>query len=317
MVVQIDKPGKGYTPKKTIMNFSCRAHFVLLILISYYLIMDIVTYVNLQRITLTDQVYTGSYSIFHPMTAKLLMSDHTNHYVLVLTSEYFDIWTGFSKRFSFITPNMVSVTHLVVALIAAKYVSSENLSDRRKGVILYEVKMWLDSLDGVIYRSQHNDPVYMSHPNTLGYFVDMISDILSGVAISFGVLFYLFKTRSVNRKDHELLLPLTKSEIDETDDESSEKKENLTEPSKRTILWKCWCFGFQIFVSSASWDRRILAIENVLEVNLHDPKKTELQTVALHSFSTWFVMYLWRLFCGQSLLQIYMLVIFIDRKSVV
>jgi hypothetical protein len=47
------------------------------------------------------------------MTIKLLMSDQTNNYVMVLTAEYFDLWTGFSKKFPSVTPNMVNITEMM------------------------------------------------------------------------------------------------------------------------------------------------------------------------------------------------------------
>jgi hypothetical protein len=39
---------------------------------------------------------------------------------MVPTSELFDELTRFSKVFFFITPNMVTITHFVLALVAAK-----------------------------------------------------------------------------------------------------------------------------------------------------------------------------------------------------
>jgi phosphatidylglycerophosphate synthase len=112
---------------------------------------------------------------------------------MVPTSELFDELTRFSKVFFFITPNMVTITHFVLALVAAKFVSSENLRTRRIAVVIYEFRIWLDSLDGVIYRSHANDPVYKSNKSTLGYYMDTTLDVLGGIAFNFGVLIFLFK----------------------------------------------------------------------------------------------------------------------------
>lgn len=99
---------------------------------------------------------------------------------------------------------MVSMIHIIIALIVTKYISSDNLKDRRHGVIMFEIKTWLD---GVIHRSHSNDPVYKSHKATLGYFVDGISDTISGIGISLGVLFFIFKTRHGNNKVRKTNLP--------------------------------------------------------------------------------------------------------------
>lgn len=236
------------------------------------------------------------------------MSDQTNNYVMVLTAEYFDLWTGFSKEFPSVTPNMVSMIHIIIALIASKYISSDNLKDRRHGVIMFEIKTWLDSLDGVIHRSHSNDPVYKSHKTTLGYFVDGISDTISGIGISLGVLFFLFKTRHGNNKVRKTNLP---ADIENNID--NYEKVHLPENSKKSLIWICWCYGFQIAVASASWDKRIEGMEYVLQTDLKNKTQTALQTSMLHSLTTWCVMYIWKLLCGLSLLQVYMVVIFMDK----
>lgn len=258
---------------------SCNAYFIFSVILGYYFIMDIVTYVILQNITLIDQSRNGSFSIFRPTTIKLLMSDQTNNYVMVLTAEYFDLWTGFSKEFPSVTPNMVSMIHIIIALIASKYISSDNLKDRRHGVIMFEIKTWLD---GVIHRSHSNDPVYKSHKATLGYFVDGISDTISGIGISLGVLFFLFKTRHGNNKVRKTNLP---ADIENNiDNYENVHLQNVPENSKKSLIWICWCYGFQIAVASASWDKRIEGMEYVLQTGL----KHKTQTVSRTKFiDTW------------------------------
>lgn len=279
--------------------------------------MDIITYVTIQSSTFTDHTRGDTFSMFHPLSAKLVMSDHTNHYVMVPTSEYFDELTRFSKVFFFITPNMVTITHFILALVAAKFVTSENLRDRRIAVIIYEFRIWLDSLDGVIYRSHANDPVYRSNKSTLGYYMDTSLDVLGGVAFNVGVLFFLFKGAPMICKTQEYILPFCKpapieNGVSNGNGEKSYDK-SYVKPSKRFIFWKCWCFGFQIFVASGSWDKRTEQMGDVLETDLKNDAQTALQTSMLHSFSTWIVMYLWRLCDGQSLFQVYLVVIFMDK----
>lgn len=228
-----------------------------LLLLLYIFIMDIILYCSLENTTLIDQKHEGSYSPFHPLSTKLLMSDPIQHYVINPTSEFFDEITKFSKIFYFISPNMISFTHLSMSLIAAKFVSSDNLKTRRLGVLLYQFRTWLDSLDGVVFRSHKNQQhEYKSHHDSWGFFIDAGSDITGAVIFSFGVLFYLFKLPASffnkYKEDGTATLPLTKSENGYSSGEKTNGK-----PSKKMLFWKCLCFGMQVFVASGTWDKRV------------------------------------------------------------
>ena len=232
-------------------------YMVGLILLIYFVIMDIILYCSLQNSTLVDPKHGGAYSPFRPLSVKLLMSDPVQHYIISPSAEYFDDITRFSKVFYFITPNMISFTHLGLSLVAAKFVSSDSLRTRRFGVIVYQFRTWLDALDGVVFRSHNNEKnLYVSHHESWGYLVDALCDIAGGVIFSFGVLFYLFKQPNSfynkYKEDGVATLPLTKSENGFNGGEKHSSK-----PSKKILFWKCWCWGIQIFLSSGSWDKRV------------------------------------------------------------
>ncbi|XP_071127929.1 ceramide phosphoethanolamine synthase-like isoform X1 [Mytilus edulis] len=267
-----------------------------LLLFSYYITMDVILYVTIQDTTFTDQTRGESYSMFHPLSAKLVMSDHTNHYFMVPTTEIFDELTRFSKVFFFVTPNMVTITHFILALVASKFVSSENLKHRRIAVVIYEFRIWLDSLDGVIYRSHAHETVYKSNKSTLGYYMDTTLDVLGGVAFNLGVVFFLFKGAPLISKTQEYILPFCKPAVPTENGVTNGNGEKYTKPSKKFIFWKCWCFGFQIFMASGSWDKRTEQMGEALETNLKNDAQTTLQTSMLHSFSTWLVMYIYVLY---------------------
>lgn len=283
-----------------------------LLLLLYIFIMDIILYCSLENTTLIDQKHEGSYSPFHPLSTKLLMSDPIQHYIINPTSEFFDEITKFSKIFYFISPNMISFTHLSMSLIAAKFVSSDNLKTRRLGVLLYQFRTWLDSLDGVVFRSHKNQQhEYKSHHDSWGFFIDAGSDITGAVIFSFGVLFYLFKLPASffnkYKEDGTATLPLTKSENGYSSGEKTNGK-----PSKKMLFWKCLCFGMQVFVASGTWDKRVEQYGEIYAKKL-DAQKTVRQTSSLHSLSTWIILYVWRYIDGQALLQVYCLVIFMDK----
>lgn len=92
------------------------------------------------------------------------MNDHTSQYIVSPAAEYFDAFTHFSTMFYFITPNMISFFHLALAFVASRFVANESLYYRRIGVLMYEVRTFLDTMDGVVFRS---------HTHTKGNFISI------------------------------------------------------------------------------------------------------------------------------------------------
>lgn len=304
------------------------------VLLAFFVAMDIHLYFALQDTTLVNAKppEDGHFSPFQPLTVKLLMTDPFNHYILTTSAEYFDEITRFSKVFFFITPNMISFTHLTIAFISAKLVSSENISTRRYGVLLYQFRSWLDDLDGVVYRSHTKTKgKYQSNHQTLGYYVDIYSDLIGGGALMFGILFFLWKTLPLNTYSQ---LPLTKP----VENGSSSPQPNGS-PSrififngsivqmvlpgsekssgggytKQFIFWKCFCFGILMGVAAKTWDVTFDDYTSMFEVDMKTAELTKIQTEELHAGSFWMIVYLWRIWEGQALLQMLLLSIFIDR----
>ncbi|KAL3880697.1 hypothetical protein ACJMK2_032917 [Sinanodonta woodiana] len=279
-------------------------------LLVFFVVMDMVLYVTLQSTKLVDQPRTDDiiFSPFYPLSIKLLMMDPVNHYIITPTTEYFNALTKFSEVFYFITPNMVSITHLIIGCISGKLVSSENLKTRRIGCILYEVRFWFDSFDGTLYRARSGKKEYVSNKSNVGYYVDSVCDTLSGFALSFGIMFYLFKC------------PPTKSTPSLTWPNDAEKgtsgevhiERTNGKYSKRFIFFRTFCYGLLIGISSLGWDRNQDNYSAVFQKKLDDPKMEALQTSALHSTTTWLIIWFWRIFQGQAFLHVLVVVIFID-----
>ena len=169
--------------------------FVILVVVTlvYFLWMDLAMYYKLQTgrdALLTCQNYkndTGStepglpgqayFDPFDPISVKLLMVDHLNHYVYGLANlkAIFDDETSFlcryyplcywldtkvlhiSDKLLFITPDMISISHVVVASVGARLVVSDSLTQRRVGAFLFEVRSMLDSYDGMVARARRNE----------------------------------------------------------------------------------------------------------------------------------------------------------------
>lgn len=277
--------------------------------------MDIILYCSLQNTTLIyskEELKSDikkTYSPFYPLSIKLVMTDHVSHYIINPTNAYFDSMTEFSKIFYFITPNIITICHLCVSIISAKFVTSESLRDRRIGVILYEIRTWLDGFDGTVYRSQSGNMIYRSDRHTFGYYMDMICDTMGGVMLNVAVWFYLCKCPPVKKPEG---LPWKDPGENGIAVTSGTEKGN-GKPSNKYLFWKCWCFGVSIALSSMIWDRTVDRYTSVFQLKMQDSHKTELQTQYLHATSTWVVMWLWRILEGQALLQMLLISIFIDK----
>ena len=262
-------------------------------LLAFFLAMDVNLYFTLQDTTLVNSKppASGHFSPFQPLTVKLLMTDPFNHYILTTSAEYFDEATSFSKVFYFITPNMISFTHLSISFISAKLVSSDNLITRRYGVLLYQLRSWLDDLDGVVYRS-HTDSrgKYQSNHNTLGYYVDIYSDLVGGVALCFGILFFLWKTLPLNTYSQlPVKSPDSGSSSPLPNGSPSRKfifnvnilsmlpgseRTNGSGYSKKFIFFKVLCFGVLMAVAAKTWDKVVEDYSNLFQVDLGNPELT-------------------------------------------
>lgn len=279
------------------MSLTCNGKYLLVlfssIVLIFFVAMDTHLYFTLQKTSLVhqDKKIPGAFSPFKPLTMKLIMTDPYNHYIMGPSAEYFDEITKFSKVFYFITPNMISITHVIMSFISAKLVSHENLCHRRMGVLLYQFRSWLDDLDGVVYRSHsHTRGQYQSNHNTLGYFVDIYSDIIGGIVLFVGILFYLFKVLPIaNGKQAYSPLPLTKPQengsITPAPNTSPSRKFNFNflsaltatpeRPShgytKRYLFYKVACTGVCVFLASGTWDKVVEKYTEIFQTDLKDP----------------------------------------------
>lgn len=244
--------------------------------------MDSILYRTLQSVDLINEKKDPgeSWSPFHPLSVKLIMTDPTTHYIITPVSEHFDEITKFSKIFYFITPNMITFTHLVLSFVAARFVFSESLQSRRIAVLVFELKILLDAFDGTVYRSRAVDKMYSSHHSNFGFWFDSVCDTIGAAAISFGALFCLW-WKCPPRKD---MTSSVSTSLPWTANEKSDSNLNLVteEPinrsnlgySKRFIFFRCLCFGMQMGLSSGMWDQVTQQYESVFMVKMGTPELT-------------------------------------------
>ncbi|GAB1602304.1 Hypothetical predicted protein [Argonauta hians] len=276
------------------------------IIFVYFIIMDIILYITLQKSALKENK-TGSFSPFQPLTVKLLMTDPVDHYILSPFAEYFDEISQFSHVFYFITPNMISFTHVFIAVVAGKLIASESLYNRRIGALIYQFRCFLDAFDGVVYRSHVGaGHIYKSHRSSLGYLVDSVCDISGGTALCIGMAVYVCRYPPL--KNHQDLLPWTKS----VENGTGNIKKNV-HVSCWTAFWRTFSFGMLLAMSAFSWDKTVERFSSILQVPISDAQDKVRQTDALHLTSTWCIMWMWRIVDGQALMQMVLIAIFLDK----
>lgn len=182
--------------------------FSLFLFIIFYIYLDIHLYLRIQHYPIDRNVHqTNATSVpevkysdvtwiqchVNPLcdvTVKSLMLDHTNHYIFAPLAVIFDDLTGISRHES-ITPNAISFFHVFVALVSGRLVASDSVSLRRFGVVLFQVRTFLDDLDGHVARVKRHIRGERSEIGTTGYYVDGICDAIGCVALMIGVFVFL------------------------------------------------------------------------------------------------------------------------------
>lgn len=131
---------------------------------------------------------------FRGMSVKLMMTDPVDNYLFGPLSEAFADMVNFKDNFLFITPNMISFAGLVSALIAGKLVSQESATLHKLSFVMFQLRTWLDDLDGVVARSRMGIHKHVSLQKTNGYVVDGVCDAIGFVAYIIGCYVYLMRT---------------------------------------------------------------------------------------------------------------------------
>lgn len=181
----------------TSINNNYKFIFLLLILIFYFAWMDIALFINLQRWSpplpvknQTNLVKSSAndevFSVFKPLSVKLIMVDHVNHYIHDIFTRFLEDQLHFTSIFPWITPNLISYFGLAISLVSARLIISDDLFYCRIGIVLFEIRNMCDSLDGVVYRSQlrqknNTKVVFQSNYGSYGYNVDKFCDGFAGI----------------------------------------------------------------------------------------------------------------------------------------
>ncbi|XP_017835765.1 ceramide phosphoethanolamine synthase isoform X2 [Drosophila busckii] len=192
------------------------------------------------------------------ITVKALLLDHTNHYLFAPLATIFDNVVGISRT-SFITPNMISFFHVGVACVSGKLVASDSLGYRRLGVLLFQIRTFLDDLDGHVARVKKHIRGERSEIGTSGYYVDGLCDGLGCIALLLGIFFFL--KNNPPRRGYSII-PMSDTKLpDSTTTTIIPKMKATTRKVAKNVI----SFTGQLLLSSTAWNRYIAVYQNMLE----------------------------------------------------
>lgn len=170
-----------------------------------------------------------------------------------------------------------------------KFFADESLCRRRIGVLIFQIRTFLDCLDGVVFRAHLHNKRYKSYYGSFGYYVDALSDILGGTCLIIGCLLYLYKQRpkrSNSNSNYSRSRTCSSPSIsdhsgEETDlmilnveDEfvtrinlstNNESSTNQQLESKERIFRTLLIFSFGYSLAAMFWDRYVRAYEDLLD----------------------------------------------------
>lgn len=254
----------------------------------------------------------------HP-TVKALMVDHINHYIYGPLCAIMDVGLGISEKMLFITPNMISFFHVFVALIGAKLLTCPNLAPRRVAIVLFQIRMFLDDLDGHVARERKHIKGERSEVGTMGYWVDGICDLLGVIAMMIGITLYLrnnpprrgYKGTPVSTLPYHQLKEINSTEDIEKDHNADNGISYKTKVTFQRIAQVIGLFSGQMLLSSLAWNRYIDIYQDLLEnCTEYDVFRRESM---FKSGKFFFSSAIWRIINPHSYLHALSLAVFCDK----
>lgn len=156
----------------------------------YIVLMDTLLYM---RLWLGSQTLADAH-----ISIKKLMVGQMSFYIRTPLAYFLEDYFSISVNLPWLTANLISFTHVVLSFVSVKFLAdAESLERRQLGCVIFHVRNFLDSLDGVIYRAHVKQTTFKSNYGSFGYLVDAVSDTVGGVCLSLGVALYLLKKRPV------------------------------------------------------------------------------------------------------------------------
>lgn len=171
-------------------RFVYAATFVLIV---YFAVMDLLTYIHIQRMPVRrkdPEAVTDSFNYFKMLSVKGMMEDQLSCHFNWPTCELFESATHISNGYPVVTANSVSVFGALVAIPAAKLLTMESLTWKRVAILIFVFRLWIDGLDGIVFRMQNLAPAQkhtqLSVRHSSGWFVDTICDFFAAFMFMYG-----------------------------------------------------------------------------------------------------------------------------------
>ncbi|KAK9885859.1 hypothetical protein WA026_013736 [Henosepilachna vigintioctopunctata] len=237
------------------------------------------------------------------VTVKAVLLDHTNYYLFAPLVTILDNLLNISE-FPYITPNAISFFHVFVAIASGKCIASDSLSYRRIGVVLFEVRTFLDDLDGHVARARKHIKGERSEVGTSGYYIDGVCDGLGCVALLIGAFFYL---KNNPPRGGYVQLPTV---VDNKDSNVIMYKGKITSQKSAIVIA---CFTLQLLLSSLSWNRYIALYQDMLESNDVSKEEMARQLIVFKSPMFFIVAFFWRLVNVHNMIHLFLIAIFCDK----
>lgn len=292
---------------------------VLGLVIIFYIYMDVNLYIRIQNFPI--ERFNGEnlsaaryeeYSWFScditplcDVTVKGLLLDHTNHYLFSPLATVIDKLFTISDTL-WITPNEISIFHVFIALLSGKCAASDSLSVRRIGVLLFEIRTFLDDMDGHVARVRKHIRGERSEIGTSGYYMDGICDFIGCVALIVGILIFL--KNNPPRRGYLQLHAILPPQKDTTNATLSKAK-----VTTKKIVHTLFCYSIQLIVSSAAWNRYIALYQDMLERNTVTRTQFVRQNRIFKSTLFFAVIWIWRIANLHNMVHILLLAIFCDK----
>ncbi|CAG9790133.1 unnamed protein product [Diatraea saccharalis] len=254
----------------------------------------------------------------HP-TVKGLMVDHINHYIYGPFSAIVDVSVQLSEKMLFITPNMISVFHVFIAILGAKLLTCPNLVARRIAVVLFQIRMFLDDLDGHVARERKHIKGERSEVGSLGYWVDGICDLLGVVSMMVGIGLYLrnnpprrgYKGIPVSTLPYHQLKEINSTEDIEKNSTAEIGISYKTKVTFQRIIQVIGLFSGQMVISSLAWNRYIDIYQELLENCTECDVYKRMSSFKSGTFFSATLM--WRIVNPHSYLHLLSLAVFCDK----
>lgn len=149
-----------------------------------------------------EQTYNISFSMMEPLmskfsfiftglSVKMMMTDPIDNYVTGPLADAFAKLCDFRLRLLYISPDIISYVGVISAFIAAKLVACHNPILHKSSFVFFQLRTWLDDLDGTVARSRLNIYKHVSLKHTSGYVIDGICDGIGFVVFLLGCHSYL------------------------------------------------------------------------------------------------------------------------------